>query len=49
MAVEGGSFIMFSTTVALMLAVGPIGYFLIRLYHARMLLVERQRRGLVSH
>ena len=32
-----------------MFIVGPISYFLIRLYHARMLLVERQRRGLVSY
>lgn len=49
MAPEASSFIRSYAIVAVMLFAGSIGYFFIRLDYARMLLVERQRRGLVSY
>ena len=49
MAAEADSSTLFYVTAALIFFAGPLGYFFTRLYHARMLFLERQKRSLVSY
>ena len=49
MAAEADSHSMFYFTTFVMLFGCPLGYFFTKLYHARMMVLERQRRGLVSY
>jgi len=49
MATVADSSVLFYATVAIILFAGSLGYSFTRLYHARMLFVERQTRGLVSY
>ncbi|KAK3173548.1 hypothetical protein OEA41_006878 [Lepraria neglecta] len=46
MAAEADSSTLFYVTAAVIFFAGPLGYFFTRLYHVRMLFLERQKRSL---